>query len=112
MLAAGINGALGTDSVASLPSDEADRLSPLDEMRLLWRRDATDATTLLAMGTVNGARALGLDEGRFTLSPGPLSGLIGVDVSGTDDRLPPARRVLESAPMPRWVWPPIEEDDA
>lgn len=105
MLAAGVNVALGTDSIISLPRHEADRLSTLDEMRHLWRRDRTDPRTLLDMATVNGARALGLDPGRFTLAPGAVAGVIAVDVSGTPEHLSPLERVLESAAMPEWIWP-------
>ncbi len=68
MLAAGINVCLGTDSIINL--DTPGRISVLDEMRLLHSRDATDAGTLLAMGTVAGARALGLEERAFTIAPG------------------------------------------
>lgn len=105
MLKAGVNVALGTDSVVSLPGEEADRLSTLDEMRFLWRRDRTDPATLLTMATVNGARALGMDEARFTLAPGALIGLIAVDVSGTPQEMPALQRVLESNGLPEWVWP-------
>ncbi|MCH7596241.1 MAG: amidohydrolase family protein [Planctomycetes bacterium] len=54
MLAAGINVCIGTDSLASNPS-----LSILDELRHL-RRQRPDVApdTLLAMGTIAGARAL------------------------------------------------------
>ena len=57
MLAAGIPVALGTDSLINLPPAAADPaaggMSILDEMRLLHRRDGTDASTLLAMATLN-----------------------------------------------------------
>jgi cytosine/adenosine deaminase-related metal-dependent hydrolase len=109
MLEAGINVALGTDSIVCLPPGEADRLSTLDEMRVLHRRDGTDPSTLLAMATTNGARALGMDESRFTLARGPLVGLIAVDVSGTSDDMEPAARILETDAMPEWVWPPTED---
>lgn len=107
MLRAGINVALGTDSILCLPSGEqSGRLSPLDEMRLLWRRDGTDARSLLAMATINGARALGLDETRYTLEPGGrTAGVLAIDVSGTDRALAPDERILESDAPPRWVGP-------
>ena len=95
MLAAGVNVCLGTDSVACLPSDQVERngLSVLDEMRLLHRRDGTYPRTLLAMATVNGARALGLDESGFLLSPGstPL-GLVAVSIDGSGEPLAGALR--------------------
>jgi len=88
MIGAGINVALGTDSLVNLPPTAASTpaeggrgMSILDEMRLLWRRDGADARTLLAMGTVNGAAALGLPMEAFAFTPGAaLAGLVGVDV--------------------------------
>ena len=91
MLEAGVNVALGTDSIINLPEHEATgsgaRIGVLDEMRLLARRDGVDATTVLAMGLGRGARALGLDEKMFGLSdPGGagervrrISGVVSVD---------------------------------
>jgi len=63
MLARGINVCLGTDSLASNPD-----LHLLREAQLLHQRDATPAETLLAMLTVQPARALGL-HGLGTLTP-------------------------------------------
>lgn len=86
MLARGIPVALGTDSIINLPAVAADpefgSISVLDEMRHLYLRDGTDAATLFAMGTVNGACALDAPPGDFQLSPGstPLS-IIAIDVS-------------------------------
>jgi aminodeoxyfutalosine deaminase len=61
MLAAGIPVALGTDSIVNLPPEAANPvqggISILDEMRLLHRRDGTDFTDLLAMGTINALEA-------------------------------------------------------
>lgn len=62
MLDLGIPVALGTDSIICLPEDEADRLSPLDDARFLFRRDGTEPELLLEMLFVHGARALGIDE--------------------------------------------------
>ncbi|MEM9083811.1 MAG: amidohydrolase family protein, partial [Planctomycetota bacterium] len=56
MLDAGINVCLGTDSIINIPVEQADRLSVLDEMRFLSRRDGTSPQTLLAMGTTYGAK--------------------------------------------------------
>lgn len=85
MLAAGINVCLGTDSIVNLPSEAAEAsrggMSVLDEMRLLVRRDGADARAVLAMGTTNGARALGLDEDGFVLRSGVrLAGLVALPV--------------------------------
>jgi cytosine/adenosine deaminase-related metal-dependent hydrolase len=79
MLASGVNVCLGTDSIVNL--DTHDRISILDEMRFLSRRDGTDAKTLLKMATINGANALGLDDSGFTLAPGDLPrGLISIPI--------------------------------
>lgn len=87
MLRAGVPVALGTDSLVNLPADAAQTpaeggrgMSILDEMRLLWRRDGTDARTLLAMGTTHGARALGMDEGAFVLD-GAVA-IVGREIAG------------------------------
>ena len=88
MLHAGINVALGTDSIVNLPDaaartpDEGGQgISILDEMRLLWQRDRIPARQLLAMATVNGARALGLPPELFTLQAGAfIAGLASIDL--------------------------------
>jgi len=85
MLAAGITVALGTDSALCLGPEadparagDAARISVLDEMRHLWRRDRTDPYTLLAMATVNGARALSLHAQGATLRAPVGSAISGV----------------------------------
>lgn len=106
MLRAGIDVALGTDSIINLWDGDrrADCLSVLDEMRLLYRRDGTPAETLLAMGTLHGARALGLDPAAFTLAPGAVvAGILSIDVVETPPDRPPLERVLRSAAPVRWV---------
>lgn len=95
MLQAGINVALGTDSVVCLPPEQADRLSVLDEMRFLYQRDATDPALLLRMATVNGARALGIDENLVTFKPGHCAGVIAVTIDGDDSRSPLERALGE-----------------
>ncbi len=104
MLAAGVNVALGTDSIINLPPEEADRLSPLDDARFLHRTTgATDE--LLAMLTTNGARALSLDESLFLLEPGPLAGLVAVDLADAADD--PWPRALESDAPPETLFPAL-----
>jgi cytosine/adenosine deaminase-related metal-dependent hydrolase len=76
MLRSGVPVCLGTDSIVNL--DTPDRISVLDEMRLLALRDGAGAGTLLAMATTHGARALGLDEDDFTFTPGALAGLLAI----------------------------------
>jgi 5-methylthioadenosine/S-adenosylhomocysteine deaminase len=104
MMDHGVNVALGTDSILCL--DTPDRLSVLDDMRFLYQRDGTDPRQLLAMGTVAGARALGVDPALVALAPGPSAGVIAVDVGGARE---PAgsdaalRDVMRSREAPQWV---------
>lgn len=81
MLGAGVNVALGTDSIVIVPRDEADRLSTLDEARRLRRMEGVDSALLLRMITTNGGRALRLEEGLFTFAPGPIAGVVAVECS-------------------------------
>jgi cytosine/adenosine deaminase-related metal-dependent hydrolase len=99
MLAAGINVCLGTDSIINLPPG-TDRLSTLDEMRFLYRRDKTDPVTLLRMATLNGAKALGLNEEHFSFSVGlPIAGLVAAPFSPVAGLSPLAAALSwESAP--------------
>jgi 5-methylthioadenosine/S-adenosylhomocysteine deaminase len=79
-----INVALGTDGAAS-----NNDLSLLGEMRtaaLLAKGIANDARAgaahdILAMATINGARALGLEEEIGSLEPGKAADIIAVDMS-------------------------------
>jgi 5-methylthioadenosine/S-adenosylhomocysteine deaminase len=79
--AAGVNIGLGTDSAAS-----NNRLDVWTEMRnaaLLAKGASGDATAVnahqaLAMATINGARALGLDRRIGSLAPGKAADLIAV----------------------------------
>lgn len=84
LISAGVTVALGTDSIVNLPADARRRgLSVLDEARFLRRRDGTDPGVLLAMITVNGARAIGMDPSAFTLSAdGPIGGVVAVELDG------------------------------
>ena len=82
--AAGVNVALGTDSAAS-----NNDLSLLGEMRSagllakLHNRDAAalPASRLLSMATIDGARALGLEERLGSLEVGKFADLIALDLS-------------------------------
>ncbi len=106
MLAAGVNVCLGTDSIVNL--DTPDRISPLDDARLLAHTTDTLAHTLLAMMTTHGARALGLDPDSFTIREGgAVRGLVAVPAgpgstgSGGGD---PAARVLASREAPELLF--------
>jgi cytosine/adenosine deaminase-related metal-dependent hydrolase len=66
LLQAGVNVALGTDSLASNPD-----LSLWEEMRFLARQyPELSGENFLRMGTLNGARALGFDQITGSLVPG------------------------------------------
>ncbi|MEK6701122.1 MAG: amidohydrolase family protein [Planctomycetota bacterium] len=82
MLGAGLTVALGTDSILNLPESSnltaRGGISTLDEMRLLFRRDATPSLTLLAMATTHGAGILHLPEAGVLLSGGSPMGVIAV----------------------------------
>lgn len=76
MLAAGVQVALGTDSRASNPD-----LSMLAEMKHVARRHAdVSRATVLALGTLAGARALGLDNLRGTIELGKVADLAVVTI--------------------------------
>ncbi len=72
MRAAGINVCIGTDSLASNPS-----LSVLDELRALRRAGPeVPPDEILAMGTLCGARALGLDHLTGSIAVGKRADLV------------------------------------
>jgi cytosine/adenosine deaminase-related metal-dependent hydrolase len=74
LLAADAIVALGTDSRASSPD-----LSLLAEMRHVARTFPTlDRATILELGTLGGARALGLDSKIGTLEPGKRANLAAI----------------------------------
>lgn len=114
MLSGGINVCLGTDSVVNITDGTVEagtggrppggRLSVLDEMRLLHRRDGVDPVVLVRMATVNGALALGLDPDRFRLREGcrPL-GIIGVPVPTGAVGAEAVREALRSTDGPVFV---------
>jgi 5-methylthioadenosine/S-adenosylhomocysteine deaminase len=100
MIQAGVNVALGTDGLPCL--DRADRLSVLDDMRLLHRRDDADPVVLLRMATTAGAVGLGLEPDLVTLAPGPVAGLIAFPYDAADP-VDPFRQVLQRDDAPQWV---------
>ena len=66
MINVGIKPALGTDSLAS-----CDSLNIFDEMAFVTKHyPGLDPVTIFSMGTINGARALGLEQLTGTLSKG------------------------------------------
>ncbi len=105
MLARGVNVCLGTDSIVNL--DTPGRISVLDEARLLARRDGTPARELIAMMTVRGASALGLDPALFRFLPGgPVAGVVATPGPGRDD---PAAALMAGESPPELV---LSERDA
>ncbi len=104
MLDAGINVAVGTDSAASLPTDDGfSPLSVLDEIRFLHGEYAAlPTTTLLEMITINAAHALGLADRAGSIAPGKWADFVAVPLerNGTGD---PVRNVLESRLPPAAV---------
>ena len=91
----GVNLCLGTDSLAS-----TDSLSMFDEMRTLSANEPwLAASEILAMATVNGARALGFDGGK--LAPGAVADMIALPDTATTADLP-ATILAHRAPI-RWM---------
>lgn len=80
--AAGVPVCLGTDSIINL--DTPDRITTLDDARLLVQRDNLDPFDALHLATTAGAAALGLDPHAFTLEPGPLAGLVAVPLNQSE----------------------------
>ncbi|MBW8054512.1 MAG: amidohydrolase family protein, partial [Nitrospira sp.] len=85
LLAAGINVALGTDSAAS--NNDLDMLDETRIAALLAKAVSNDATALpahtaLRMATLNGARALGLDDRIGSLEANKAADITAIDLSG------------------------------
>lgn len=97
LMEAGVNVALGTDSFICL--DTPDRISVIDEMRLLYERDQGNANELFKMATVNGATALGMNPSLVELKEGKCAGLLAFDGVLQD----PLQEILEKDSMPTWI---------
>lgn len=83
--AAGVNVAIGTDGAAS--NNDLDLLGETRTAALLAKAvagsaSALDAHRALRMATLNGARALGLDEHTGSLEVGKFADLVAFDLSG------------------------------
>jgi 5-methylthioadenosine/S-adenosylhomocysteine deaminase len=84
LLAAGVNVCLGTDGAAS--NNDLDMLGEMRTAALLakgvaGRADAVTASQVLAMATLNGARALGLAEEIGSIEAGKAADLCAVDLA-------------------------------
>lgn len=87
LLDRGVNVALGTDGAAS--NNDLNMFAEMQSGALLAKLSAEDATALpvpeaLAMATINGARALGMDDRIGSLEVGKQADLIAVDLSGPE----------------------------
>jgi cytosine/adenosine deaminase-related metal-dependent hydrolase len=99
LLRAGVNVALGTDSIAS-----NENLSLLEEARFVLTRteDPPPADQLLRMITLDAARALRLNEHVGSLDPGKLADLAAFPCPAkTPD---PCESLIQEAPAPSGVW--------
>lgn len=84
MLAAGINLCIGTDGAAS--NNDQDLLSEARSATLVAKGGAQDATAMplmqtLQIMTLNGARAMGLEDEIGTLEPGKRADIVAIDLS-------------------------------
>lgn len=83
LLNAGVNVALGTDSAAS--NNDLDMLGEMRTAALLGKiftREAHSipAATALSMATINGAKALGIDDVTGSLVPGKSADIVAIDM--------------------------------
>jgi len=87
LLKEGVNVALGTDSAAS--NNDLNMFGEMQTAALLAKLQSSDASALpaadaLAMATINGARALGLEDSIGSLEVGKQADLIAVDLRGPE----------------------------
>jgi aminodeoxyfutalosine deaminase len=79
MLKRGINVSIGTDSLASNMD-----LNLWEEMRFAYITGGLDPESVIKMATINGARALGLDEITGSLEPGKAADIIAIGPIGRE----------------------------
>ncbi|MEW8026356.1 MAG: TRZ/ATZ family hydrolase [Candidatus Thiodiazotropha sp.] len=84
LIKAGINVALGTDGAAS--NNDLDMFSEMRSAALLAKGVTINASALpaakaLSMATINGARALGLQQETGSLEPGKSADMVAVDLN-------------------------------
>lgn len=87
LLDAGVNVALGTDGAAS--NNDSDMLSEMRTAALIGKVTANDAAALpaaavLEMATLNGAKALGIEEQTGSLVAGKWADLCAIDLSAVE----------------------------
>jgi len=83
LIEAGVNVALGTDGAAS--NNDLDMFGEMQTAALIAKTVANDATalpakTVLEMATINGAKALGLENKIGSIEPGKQADLIAIDL--------------------------------
>jgi cytosine/adenosine deaminase-related metal-dependent hydrolase len=94
MLAAGVRMAVGTDSRASNPD-----LSLWKELRHIARNHPeVSLESILRMGTLAGAEALGIADQFGSITPGKRAALVAVELRGASG--PPTAEIFGSAPRP------------
>lgn len=103
LLARGANVCLGTDSAICQPTDEPQPAGILAQARRLWRRDRFEPSTLLAMATTHGARALAERAGAATLRPRAPARLAKVPIGATETQDPWLEVLDSDAAMTRVV---------
>ena len=89
LLDAGVNVALGTDGAAS--NNDLDMLGEMRSAALLGKGvaqnpEALPAAQVLAMATINGARALGLEEETGSLKVGKAADITAIDLGQLETR--------------------------
>lgn len=87
LMKAGVNVALGTDGAAS--NNNLDMFGEMHTAALLGKAVAGDASALsasdvLAMATINGAKAMGIDQTTGSLEPGKAADLIALKLDTLD----------------------------
>ncbi len=102
LLSAGINVALGTDGAASnndLDMIEEMRMAALLAKGISGSPTTVPAHTALEMATINGARALGLDDRIGSLEPGKYADMIAIDLDHprTQPLYDPVAQIVYSA---------------
>jgi cytosine/adenosine deaminase-related metal-dependent hydrolase len=106
MLAAGVRVAVGTDSRASNPD-----LSVWRELQFIREQHPQiDPSTILKMGTISGAEALGIATDFGTLTPGKVAALTAVNLPPDCD--PPYEALFAPLNHPALLHPPPGEGAA
>ncbi|TVZ38629.1 5-methylthioadenosine/S-adenosylhomocysteine deaminase [Alteromonadaceae bacterium 2753L.S.0a.02] len=87
LLDADINVALGTDGAAS--NNSLDMFAEIQAAALLGKHvsgkaDAIDSHTAIEMATINGAKAMGLEDQLGSLEAGKQADIIAIDLSGSN----------------------------